>query len=54
MTTEEGFRVSDLVFAARGVLNVLELGEVLTKDSQEAVWLRKAAEAAQKTLPEEG
>jgi hypothetical protein len=52
MTTEEGYRVSDLIFAARQVLACFENGDDLDKESQEVVWLRKTAEAARKLLPE--
>jgi len=52
MTTEEGFRVSDLVASASLVLNLLAQGDILAKDDQEIEWLRRTTEAVRKLLPE--
>ena len=54
MTTEERFRVSDLVSSAALVLHILESGEPLTNDDQEVVWLRKTAQAVRAMLRESG
>ena len=52
MTTEESFRVSDLVASADLVLRIIASDGHLTKDDAEAVWLRKTADAVRALLPE--
>ncbi len=52
MTTDESFRVADLVASADLVLRIIAFGQPLTKDDTEVVWLRKTADAVRAILPE--